>query len=155
MEFVYTYIALVSLEFFMQNTSINQYIKGIAIVIFLSMGLYFLIKKSHGPITADTSYSYYDFFRGVLVGAMNMLIIPFWIFLAIWLESKGMHFDQQSTILSFCLGSTLGALLAFVGYIALSSWIVSRVQKVAQYTDKAVGILFLGLGVLQLIQIWI
>ena len=35
MEFVYTFIALLSLEFFTQNTAIGNYIKTFALVLFL------------------------------------------------------------------------------------------------------------------------
>lgn len=154
MEFVYTYIALVSLDFFTQNTEVDQYIKIGATCAFFLMAIYFLSKKSKPNPTSASAYDYFDFFRGVVVGAMNLLIVPFWIFIALWLQTYDMRFDQIANILSFSTGSALGALLAFLGYVWLSKIIVSRVQQISQYTDRVVGIIFLGLGFFQLTQLF-
>ncbi len=150
MEFVYTYIALISLDLFTQNTSIGQYIQYAATLVFFILGFYFLFKKSQDITPPASTYNYFDFFRGVVVGAMNMLIVPFWIFLAIWLESQGYFFDRATNIFSFSVGSALGALLAFLGYISLSEWIMGKIKTIHRYTDTVVGILFLGLGIFQL-----
>jgi hypothetical protein len=45
MEFVYAFIALLSLDLFTQNTSTRNYIKIFATAIFLALGFYFLWKK--------------------------------------------------------------------------------------------------------------
>lgn len=153
MEFSYTFIALMLLDFFTKNTTISQYIKIAATVIFVAMGIYFLIKKSKSEIkTTSEEYHYFDFFRGVTVGMMNLLILPFWIFVGIWLESHGLIFEEMWCIFSFSIGAALGALLAFLGYILLSEYIVKKTKTIDRYTNKAVGILFLGLGIYQMVQ---
>ena len=45
MEFIYAFIALLSLDLFTQNTSTRNYIKIFATAIFLALGFYFLWKK--------------------------------------------------------------------------------------------------------------
>lgn len=84
---------------------------------------------------------------------MNILIVPFWIFLGIWLKSNGMLFENQTDIFIFSVGAAIGALLAFFGYILLSEYIVTKIKEINQYTNKAVGLIFLGLGIFQLTQI--
>ena len=150
MEFVYAFIALLSLDLFTQNTSIGNYIKIFATAIFLAMGFYFLWKKNSTEVRPTAAYNYLDFLRGFIVGSMNLLIVPFWIFLGIWLKANGVSFKNNFDILIFSSGAALGALLAFFGYILLSEFIVKRTKKINQYTNKAVGILFLGLGIFQL-----
>ena len=152
MEFIYTFIALLSLDFFTQNTAIGNYIKIFATVVFLVMGIYFLWKKNSAQLKAASEYNYFDFLRGFIVGVMNMLIVPFWIFLGIWLESNGISFEKNSIIFVFSIGAAIGALLAFLGYILLSEYIVSKTKEINRYTNKAVGVLFLGLGIFQLSQ---
>ena len=153
MEFSYTFIALTLLDFFTKNTAISQYIKIAATVVFLTMGIYFLIKKSKSKIkTTSKEYNYMDFFRGVTVGMMNLLIIPFWIFLGIWLEAHGLLFERMRCVFSFSAGAAIGAFLAFLGYILLSEYIVTKTKTIDKYTNKAVGFLFLGLGVYQAVQ---
>ncbi len=152
-EFVYTYIALISLEFFTENTAIGNYIKLFSMIIFFGLGGYFLFKKSAVKIQSASTYDYFDFLRGLIVGMMNMLIIPFWIFLAIWLMSNGMLFDEDSSIISFSLGSAIGAFLAFLLYIWFSGFITKKVKAINQYTNKAIGVLFIGLALFQVFHL--
>lgn len=154
MEFVYTYIALISLDFFTNNTHLGDYIKIFATIIFLLLGIYFLFKKSKTNLKPSKRYDYFDFFRGIVIGAMNLLILPFWIFIAIWLESNEMFFEEGSDIFIFSLGSAIGALMAFVGYILLSEYILNKTDLINRYANKAIGVLFLGLGIFQLGQIF-
>lgn len=153
MEFVYTFIALLSLDFFTQNTAIGNYIKTFALVLFFILGIYYLWKKSNPNQQKISSYNYYDFLRGFIVGMMNMLIVPFWIFLGIWLESNGILFQNKIEVTIFSLGSALGALLAFLGYILLSEFIVKKSKEINRYANKAIGIIFLGLGFFQLFNL--
>ena len=110
-EFIYTFIALVSLDFFANNDEIGQYIKMFATVLFLGLGAYYFFKKNTTSLKPTPTYDYFDFFRGIAVGAMNLLIVPFWIFLGLWLESNGYIFDNYDIITSFSFGSAIGALL--------------------------------------------
>ncbi len=154
MEFIYTYVALISLDFFSKSTIISDYIKIFSTVVFFSLGIYFLWKKSNATLKATSEYDYFDFLRGITVGMMNMLIVPFWIFLGIWLESNGMFFKNKGDILIFSIGAAIGALIAFFGYILLSEYIVSKTKEIDRYTNKVVGLIFLGLGIFQMTQLF-
>jgi len=153
MEFVYTFVALISLDIFSKNDMIGQYIKMFATVVFLGMGLYYFFKKNTSDLKTTPTYDYFDFLRGIAVGAMNLLIVPFWIFLGLWLESNGYIFDNYSIITVFSIGSAIGALLMFLIYIWMSESIINKSKQIKKYTNKAVGVLFLGLGIFQLIQL--
>ncbi len=153
MEFVYSYIALNSLDFFTENLTIGNYIKMFATALFFILGIYHFFKKTSKELKTAAAYDYFDFLRGFVVGMMNMLIVPFWIFLGIWLESNGMVFENQPCIIWFSFGAALGAFLAFLAYIWFSGIIVNKVATINQYTNKVVGVLFLGLGIFQLIEL--
>ncbi len=153
MEFGYTYLALNSLDLLKQNIEIGNYIKIFAIVMFTLLGVYYFFKKSIPKLKQTSDYHYFDFLRGVIVGLMNMLIFPFWIFIGIWLKSNGMFFEDQSYILTFSFGATIGAFLAFLTYIWLSGMIEKKIETINQYTNKVVGVLFFGLGIFQLIDL--
>jgi len=152
MEFIYTGVALVSLDFLNANNKITQSIKIAAIIVFFVIGLYYLLKKNSEIPAIKTDYNYLDFFKGIVIGALNMLIIPFWIFLGLWLKSNGFFFEDQFTIFIFSMGAAIGALLAFLGYIWLSEYVNTRSKQISAYTNKAVGILFLGLAIFQLLS---
>ncbi len=152
-EFIYTYIALLSLDLFDKNAEWTSGIELIATLTFFAMGFYFLWKKPAKKPALDTEYNYLDFLQGILIGAMNVLIIPFWIIVAIWLMGQGMALEGHWHFISFSLGSAIGAFLAFWGYVYVSERIVEKIDRIARYTDKVIGVLFLGLGFLQLGQL--
>ncbi len=153
MEFVYTYIALYGLTFFQESVATNYYMQVFATVVFFGFGLYNFFKESKPPTAPSNDYDYFDFGRGFLVAAMNILIIPFWLFIAIWLGNYDMTFDTQSTIIVFSIGSALGALAVFIGYAELGHFIIGRIGKIVKYTDKIIGVVFVILGLYQLTQL--
>lgn len=153
-EFLYTYIALTSMDFFLDNVEVNSFFNIVAMTVFFSLGFYHLFKKTKTVMDSEGEYNTFDFFKGTMLASMNMLIIPFWIFLAIWLKNYNVEFSSNTQILVFSIGAGLGALLIFLLYSRLGKFIVQRIQKVASYTNKTVGILFLLLGIYQLIQLF-
>jgi len=153
MEFVYTFIALKSLDLFTENLDLGNYIKIISTVIFFIIGAYYFFKQPSEVSQPETKYDYFDFLRGFVVGFMNVLIVPFWIFIGVWLQTNGMEFVDNGCISVFSLGSALGALLAFISYIWFSGLIEGRLLKIKKYTNKIFGLLFFGLGIYQLFQI--
>lgn len=153
MEFGYTFLALKSLELFSKNIDLGSYIKIFATTLFLILGIYYFFKKPATELKKTKKYDYFDFLRGVIVGFMNVLILPYWIFVGMWLESNGMLFTNQTDILTFSIGATLGAFLAFLAYIWFSKLIKNKIQTINQYTNKVVGVLFIGLGIFQLVNL--
>ena len=153
MEFVYTFIALKSLDLFTENLELGNYITIISTIIFFIIGAYYFFKQPSEVSKPNTKYDYFDFLRGFVVGFMNLLIVPFWIFIGVWLKTYGMEFEDDGCISIFSLGSALGAFFAFLGYIWFSGRIEGRLIKIKKYTNKIFGLLFIGLGIYQLFQI--
>ena len=154
MEFVYTYIALYGLTFFQESVATNYYMQVFATVVFFGFGFYNFFKESNPPTTPSNDYDYFDFGRGFLVATMNVLIIPFWLFIALWLGNYEFTFDTQTNIIVFSIGSALGALAVFIGYAELGHYILARIGKIVKYTNKIVGVIFVILGFYQLSQLF-
>jgi len=153
MEFVYTFIAVKALDFFNENVHLNQSIKIVSAFLFLIVGLYLLFKKPKKEIEIKGKESYKNFIAGLIVGTMNFLIVPFWIFFGLLLESYGMAFEDYSKLVVFSIGSALGALLGFILYIWFSAVIKEKLTAVTKYTNKIFGILFLILSLVQFLQL--
>jgi len=153
MEFVYTFIAVKALDFFNENVQLNQSIKIASAILFLMVGLYLLFKKPKKEIEIKGKESYKNFIAGLIVGTMNFLIVPFWIFFGLLLESYGMAFEDYSKLVVFSIGSALGALLGFILYIWFSALIKEKLTAVTKYTNKIFGILFLILSLVQFLQL--
>jgi hypothetical protein len=142
------------MDFFLQNAGVNSYINLLAMLVFFTLGAYHLFKKTKPILDSKGEYKTFDFIKGILLASMNMLIIPFWIFLALWLKTYGFVFSSSAEILVFSIGSALGALLIFLVYTWLGSFIVNKIGKISFYTNKTVGLLFLILGIYQLTQLF-
>ena len=154
-EFVYTYVALVGYRYLQQHQFVEQQIQQLATVVFLAFGAYYLFKKRSTELAlpSDKEDRVYatNFGRGFGVGMLNMLIIPFWVFVAGWLGRYEPDYSDTLFVFIFCLGAALGAGLVFWAYVELGNWLVQRLGRIDYYTNKAVGGIFLGLGLLQLI----
>jgi len=152
MEFVYALVALIFFDFFIANAYISENTKLIASIIFFLLGLQFLFKNDNPIKTADPNDSYFIFFRGIIVGSLNLLIIPFWLFIIAWLGSYEITLEGSTVFIVFSLGATLGAYVVFLGYVFISEYVVSKSEIFQKYTNKGVAILFISLGVFQLVQ---
>ena len=155
MEFVYTFAAMSCLDILTENISIGRNIKIVSLVVFLILSILFLIKKSKQPeksIALQNNLKM-EFFKGIGVGAMNFLIIPFWLFIGVWLKSNNIEVIGNGQITIFSFAAALGALIVFIGYGKLARYISYRLEIVAKYTNKLVGSIFLILAIIQAIQL--
>lgn len=151
-EFFYTFIALFGLDF-LNNEAIQQHIKTVAVFIFFALAIYYFFKKTK-PITLDKHKgNRRDMGRGFLAGMMNMLIIPFWILVGIWLQSYDYQLNTHTQLITFSIGAALGALFIFWLYVLLGSYILRRIGSFIQYTNRVIACFFLALGVYQLVQL--
>lgn len=154
-EFVYAYVAMISLRFFQENIAIEQGIQGFATVVFLALGSYYLLKESKPPqLEVSPQKNRRNFIQGLWSGVVNMLIIPFWIFIGSWLSTYDFVFSDSFLVVVFSLGAALGAFVVFLMYAELGNFLLRRLGDIVRYTNKAVGLIFLGLGFYQLIQWW-
>lgn len=153
-EYIYTHIALVGLPFLSESITVNYYLQIIATIIFFAFGSYNLLKKPKSVDQPKKQYNSLDFISGLIVAAMNVLVIPFWIFIALWLSDYGYTFEANGPIIAFSLGSALGAMVIFFLYAELGHFIMRRIGKVVQYTDKMIGVALIVLGFYQLVSLF-
>jgi threonine/homoserine/homoserine lactone efflux protein len=153
-ELLYTFIAVYFVDFLVRNEIISQFIQIAAFCIFLCLGIYYMLKKTKEVEQPIRKSKARDFVLGIGISSMNMLIIPYWMFLSFWLKSNGFEFSGFNSILILSLGSTLGAFLVFILYIKLGSLIVNKLHMVTVYSNKFLGILFFGLAIFQVIRYW-
>ena len=151
-EFIYTFIAIFFIDVIIKNAVIGKSIKWIAIGVFLGLGIFYLLRKRSAVKSYDEYPNSKDYGYGLLIAGMNMLIIPTWIFLGLWLRSNGYDFRNMIDILAISMGAATGAFITFFGYAHLGKYIVNRIENVTKYSNKALGIFFIFLAAFQLIK---
>ena len=130
-------------------------IKIVSIIIFIVLAILFLSKKPKQPnkSIALQENLVLEFFKGIGVGAMNFLIIPFWLFIGVWLKSNEIVVIGVGEITLFSIAAALGALVMFIGYGVLAHYISNKLEMVTKYTNKLVGVVFLILAIIQAAQL--
>ena len=156
-EFVYTYIAVYGYLTIAKDETIGHHIQMVGIVVFFSLGIYYLFQKADEPagdIASSPKDNFISFQRGFFTATINLLVMPFWAFMALSLHTYGYEFQEQVELITFASASALGALGIFLLYARLGHLIVYRMEKLVQYTNKFLALVFLVLGLYQLVRLY-
>lgn len=150
-EFVYTFVPLFFIDRITRNPQIEYGLQIAVTVIFLILAAVYYFKKTEVILPPNmVSRKRRDFGYGLWMAAMNLLIIPYWVFISIWLGSNGFPIDTWAQILMCALGSTAGAGLVFFLYARLGKFIVKRSAEITRSINQIIAGLFLLLGLFQL-----
>jgi len=115
-----TYIAVLFAKFIDRNPDVVVLLQEIGLFIFLGLTGYFFWagkkkKKQQEELKMKSKTS--RFFLGMLLSFLNLLPIPYYVFLSVWFSRKGWFFFNQSYIWLFVLGTMVGSFLMFYLYI--------------------------------------
>ncbi len=127
-----------------------------SIPILLGLALYFFLKKDK-PIESDsaTSDSRKGFFRGMFISSLNMVNIPFYVFIGGYLApAKWFHLDNTH-ILLFSIGTFFGSMTVLMIYIQLAIWIRKRSTVISKHASTIVAILLVVIAIWQTIRLFV
>ncbi|MEM9260358.1 MAG: LysE family transporter [Bacteroidota bacterium] len=152
-EFIYTYLALIGADFLLRNADISYYIQLASAILFFGLGIWFWLISPKSQKTTNTEVipSRRFFQRGLAAGFFNFLIIPFWLFIIVWLRANGYVITKQAEFLLFATAGALGALCAFLLYLEIGGFILRKFRSVERHLNKAIGSIFL---LLCAFQVW-
>ena len=146
-------IALFFADYFASNPQILENLKIAAVFVFFSLGLFFyLLSRKKMEIKASDKNRNY-FLRGMGMSSLNMLAIPFYLGVSIYLVSLGKITIAQPYIILFVFGTVIGSFLLFYTYILLAKFIIERAAFIAQNINYILSGLFFLLGIFTLIKI--
>ena len=115
-----TYIAVLFAKFIDSHPDVVVLLQEIGLFIFAGLTVYFLwsgkkTKKKKEELKMKSKTS--RFFLGMLLSFLNLLPIPYYVFLSVWFSQKGWFFFNQSYIWMFVAGTVAGSFLMFYLYI--------------------------------------
>ncbi len=141
-------IALIFADYLVQNPSIIKALKIAAVFVFfiLSIFFYYLSRKGFKTNTTNKKMNY--IFKGIGMSFVNMLAIPFYLGLSVYLASIHKIIIKQPNILFFIVGASIGAFLLFYTYIVFAKIIKNKVSFIAKNINILLSVLFLILGIL-------
>lgn len=151
--FIQALIALFFADYFVKNPTIINALKSVAVVVFFVLSIFFFL-LSRKKVEANVSYNKSKYFlKGIGMSAINMLAIPFYLGISIYLASSKIIFIEHPFIILFVIGASVGSFLLFYTYILLAKIIIKKVAFIASNINIILSILFFGLGILTLIKL--
>ncbi|MBP8066843.1 MAG: LysE family transporter, partial [Flavobacterium sp.] len=115
-----TYIAVLFAKFIDRNPDVVILLQEVGLFIFIGLTGYFFWagkkkKKKQEELKMKSKTS--RFFLGMLLSFLNLLPIPYYVFLSVWFSRKGWFFFNQSYIWLFVFATVAGSFLMFYLYI--------------------------------------
>jgi threonine/homoserine/homoserine lactone efflux protein len=150
MEYVYAWLAV---KFEVYITSTPLVIKNfqlIAAVVMLTLGA-LTLRAAARPTTFTNQLNNSGFLRGLILGILNPLSMPFWIGITAYLKSQ--HWISLSTpfqLHSYLAGVSLGVFTLLVTVAYLANKVVSVLQYKIELLKKVPAYIMLGLGIFAL-----
>ncbi len=150
-EYPYAWLAVKFEVIITSSPLITQNIQLITALVMLTVGA-FTIWSANKPSNLGEKFKASGFRRGILLGILNPLALPFWVGTTAYL--KGQHWIDLSSPLNlhcYLLGASLGALVVFMLFAYLAQRIISEFQQ-SHRIKKIPGYILLVLGLYAFIK---
>lgn len=150
-----TLIALVFARFLDKNPEIITILQKVVLGVFISTTIYFFfIAKdvSKKPVNENVSSKTNLFLRGFLLSAINLLPVPYWVYISITFSSFKWFTFSQLSVCATVIGSGVGAFIVMAVYI----WFFrpkENQRKMALNMNYLIGAVTAIISILTLIKI--
>lgn len=155
-ELVQVFVALKLTSLFAENISVKQTFIIIATVAIFIGGIFFLffakpVKYNEKGDAAPSRMK--GFLSGVSISLLNLIVIPYWMGYATYLTATGELLWDNGHIIAFTIGAATGTFALLVCYALLGAKILSKSEQVAKWVNKFIGLVLIGIGVLQVLKL--
>jgi threonine/homoserine/homoserine lactone efflux protein len=154
-EFFQSYLALAFFNILEMNQQVEKTLIMICIPIFLAVGVYYLFKKNAALPSATTkAANAIGFAKGVMLSVMNLIAIPYYVFIGGYLASSDYIVLKAEFIAAFAAGVVVGSFIVFLLYAKLGQYIRKKSERLSHYASKIVGAIFIALALSQMVRFW-
>jgi len=130
----------------------NDWIQVVVFAIFIGLGIYNLLRKTHPKLKERSKLKVSDFVKGFAIALANPQAVPFWIFTLAFI-SQQMELNLMGTpLVSFLIGVFLGKLAALSLFGLLSFRLKDRLQNSCKLINRSFGAILLLIGLIQAYQ---
>jgi threonine/homoserine/homoserine lactone efflux protein len=115
-----TLVALLFAKYLDQHPEIVDLLQKVALGIFICITVYFffIAKDTRREIPENVNYSKTNrFFYGILLGALNLLPLPYWVYISITFSGFGWFKFTQPELWATVIASGLGTFAILILYI--------------------------------------
>ncbi|MBK9014476.1 MAG: LysE family transporter [Saprospiraceae bacterium] len=155
-ELIQVFVALKFTWLFAENPGVERIFQIIATVVFFAGGIYFFFFAKSKPDVSETDVKPSkrgDFFRGMFISSLNLMVIPYWIFYATLLTTNDLMVHDNPHVIVFSFGTMFGTFTLLVLYAFLGAKILSKSEQITRWVNKFIGLLLIGFGAWQVIKL--
>jgi hypothetical protein len=104
------------------------------------------------PLPTTKASNAIGFMKGFMLSTLNLIAIPYYVFIGGYLASAKVISLKPEFILAFAVGVVGGSFLVFFLYAKLGQYIKQKSEKLSLYASKIVGLIFISIAVSQAIR---
>lgn len=151
-ELIYSFIAIRFSGFILANHDVEFYIQLVAIPAFIALSIHSFRKKP-GVKNTPSASGKSSFMKGVIIGLVNPLQIPFWVAYGTYLLSQNWIENDSFYLNWFVLGIICGTFLLLSLIVLLSKVIQARMNLDRVNLNKVIGTIFFLMAIWQIFNI--
>ena len=150
-----TYIALILARYIGRHPDVVSMLQKVALGIFISLTIYFIFiaKDTRREIRDHNEHSKKNrFFLGIFIAILNILPIPYWIYLSITFSAFGMFTFSQPELWTAVIASGFGTYASLALYVQFFR-LNDHSQKLSLNMNYVIGIVTAAISVITLMKI--
>ncbi|GER60382.1 lysine transporter LysE [Patiriisocius marinus] len=117
---IQTFVALLAARYLDNNPDIIKTLQQVALGIFICLTIYFFFiakdTRRMPPKELQSSKKRY-FFNGMLIAAINLLPLPYWVYISVTFSAFGWFSFETYSLLTAVIASALGTFSMLIIYI--------------------------------------
>jgi threonine/homoserine/homoserine lactone efflux protein len=150
-EMLFTFGVMRFVQWLSSTMQLGQIIDIVMIFLFLILGVITWRSRKEMP---KADYSKKDSIRyGLLLGVVNPMQIPYWLFLGTYLISHEWIETGYLSLAIFSVGSGIGAAIVLYGFARFADYIQEKFTLSSYIVNKSIAILFFGLSAYHIIKV--
>lgn len=150
-EYPYAWLAIEFEEFITKSSLITQNFQLLTGIVMILLGIFNLWSSSK-PSKLSQRFQASGFRKGMVLGLLNPLAVPFWIAMTAYIKSQGwIDLSTRIEVHAYLLGVSAGTLTLFMLLAYLARMVVSQFQTNA-FLQKTPGVVLVLLGVYSLTE---
>jgi threonine/homoserine/homoserine lactone efflux protein len=150
-EYPYAWLAVKFEQLITSSPVFEENAQLITAIVMTILGVFNLVSSTR-PTSFSQKFNNSGFRRGLLLGLLNPLALPFWVGATAYLNSQGwINLTNLWSLQAYLVGISAGTLTLFMLVAYLSKKISSRFQQ-SVIIKKIPGVVLLTLGIYAFIQ---
>lgn len=150
------YVALIFARYIDKHPEIVEWLQKIALAIFIALAIYFIFiaKDTRREVKEEEAFSKTNrFFRGMFIASLNVLPIPYWVYIGLTFAGFGWFSFSQPALWGAVIASGIGTLGSLSIYIHFFKPKEQPLKKSKVNMNYIIGFVTGGIAIITFLKI--